>query len=61
MQPFPKADTISYLNNAIVRVAVLEARKLIAQGSSADEAVDLACPGPWSQLRLLLRARARLE
>ena len=57
MQSFPKADSISYLNNAIVRIAVLEARKLIAQGLSADEAVNLACPGPWSQLRLLVRAR----
>jgi hypothetical protein len=57
MLPPSKTDPRSYLDEAIVRVAVLQARKLIAQGVAAEEALRLACPGSWSSLRLLVLAR----
>ena len=43
-----------YLDSAIVRVAVLRARELIAQGRSTDEAVRIACAGPWATWRNLV-------
>jgi hypothetical protein len=46
----------SYLDKAIVRVAMLRARELIEQGCSADEAVSSACPGSWSEWRVVVRA-----
>lgn len=57
MQSFRENEPTSYLDNAIVRVAVLRARKSIAQGLSIDEAVRLACRDSWSQWRLLVQAR----
>jgi hypothetical protein len=57
MQSLRENELTSYLDNAILRVAVLRARKLIAQGLSTDEAVRLACRGSWSQWRLLVQAR----
>jgi hypothetical protein len=57
MRSLPNSEPISYLDRASVRVAVLRARNLIAQGRSLDEAVRLACPGSWSQWRVLVHAQ----
>lgn len=57
MQASPESWPTSYLDKAIVRVALSRARELIAQGHSADEAAKLACPGSWSQWRNLVRAQ----
>lgn len=43
-----------YFLVAIARVGALRARELIANGHSIDEAVALACRGPWSQWRWLV-------
>jgi hypothetical protein len=55
VSPLPEALPTSYLDKAVVRVAVLRARELFAQGYSADEAARLACPGSWSQWRSVVR------
>jgi hypothetical protein len=47
---------ISYLDAAIVRVALLRAHKLLQQGQSIEEALNLACPGAWSELRRLVKS-----
>jgi hypothetical protein len=51
VQPLPESWPTSYLDKAIVRIAVLRARELVAQGYSADEASRIACPGAWSLWR----------
>ena len=59
MEPPSESWPISYLDKAIVRVAVLRARELIEQGYSTDVVISTACPGSWSELRVV--ARAHLE
>ena len=39
------------LDQAIIRVAVANARVLIAQGASLSEAVELSTPGAWAEYR----------
>lgn len=56
MEPPSESWPISYLDKAIVRVAVLRARELMEQGYSAHEAVSAACPGSWSEWRVVVRA-----
>ena len=41
----------TYLDRAIVRIAIHDARKLIAEGRPLDEAATLACPGAWAEWR----------
>ena len=60
MQPPFESWPTSYLDKAIVRVALLRARGLIAQGCSADEAARTACPGSWSEWRIVVRAHLEL-
>lgn len=55
--PLPIGEPASYLDRAIVRVALLRACKLIEQGRSTEEAVRLACPGPWSPLRFVVHTQ----
>ena len=47
---------ISYLDAAIVRVALLRAHKLLQQGQSIEQALIVACPGAWSELRCLVES-----
>jgi hypothetical protein len=56
VSPLPETLPTSYLDKAIVRVAVLRARELIAQGYTADEAARHACRGSWSQWCHVVRA-----
>ena len=53
MERFPT----SYIDKAVVRVALARARELMAQGHSADEAARLACPGAWSEWRDFVRSQ----
>lgn len=55
VEPLPGSRPTSYLDKAVVRVAVLRARELVTQGYSADEASRAACPGAWSQWRDVVR------
>jgi hypothetical protein len=56
-----EARPISYLDQAIIRVALVEARRLIAAGKLPDEAAGLACTGAWSPLRGQVRARLSVD
>ena len=56
MQQLSESWPTSYLDKAIVRVAVLRARELIAKGCSEDEAVRIACPGSWAEWRAVVHA-----
>jgi hypothetical protein len=57
MRRLSEPSPTSYLDRVIVRVAVLRARELIAQGRSREEAVRLSCPGSWSLWSGVVRAR----
>jgi hypothetical protein len=47
----------SYLDKAVVRLALAEARKLLAQGHSPEQAATLACKGAWAEWRGYVLAR----
>jgi len=39
------------LDQAIIRIAIANARRYLAQGSSPTEAAALATPGAWAEFR----------
>lgn len=39
----------SYLDKAVARIALTEARRLITQGHSPEEAAACACKGAWAE------------
>ena len=47
----------TYLDKAIVRLALARARELMAQGHSAEDAATLACTGAWHEWRAYVLAR----
>ncbi len=61
----PKAEDQSiptfYLDKAVVRLALEDARKLVAQGRTPEESATLACPGAWSEWRAYVLAQLRSE
>jgi len=49
------------LDQAIVRVAVANARRHVSQGSSPVEAAERATPGAWAEYRPAVLKRLREE
>lgn len=47
----------NYLDQAVIRVALQRACKLIEKGFGPEEAARYACPGPWSEFESYLRIR----
>lgn len=41
----------SYLDKAVVRLALRHMRELIARGHSPADAATLSCPGAWAEFR----------
>ena len=52
-----------YLDKAVIRIAIADARKLMLLGCSASDAAGLATPGAWAVYRNVvltaLRAKQR--
>ena len=50
------AIPVTWTEKRLARSALLDARELLAAGTSADEAAALACRGKWAQWRDWVRA-----